>query len=237
MSTVHEGKLTELRERVAVIDEDIARLDNEFAKLAGGFDVGDQSSLKAAAIIEQRISRLRSEKALSLAAQGRIAEQQQQEQLQAELDEKRRLLLQAKQHADLAVQANVEIDRALVNLRELFARRAVALHALASSGVVEATIINKLMTKPCATRAACFARLQTIISIESTAPTSFAPLSSSNPLLLGIGASLAAPPNSVPTDPPQGLVEATKPCGNDSTPPPERPHVERRLPRNGNGGG
>jgi hypothetical protein len=219
MSTVHEGKLTEMQQRIVAIDAEIGRLDGQYSECASRFDIGDEGSMKQAAILEARIDKLRRERQLIGRAQVQIGEKQQQELIQAELDEKRRKLIEAKQHADLAVQANVEIDRALVNLRELFARRAVALHALIATGQCEPIIIGKLLGKPCATRAACHARLQTIISIESTAPTSFAPLASANAMLLGIGSDIS---------------RATNVGGTDSTPPPER-HVERRLPKNGGG--
>jgi hypothetical protein len=212
MTSTHEAKLTELRERVAVIDRDIARLDNEFSDLAARFDTGSQSALKEAAIIEQTISRLRSEKTLSLAAVEKLGEAQQRAQAEAERAGKRRLLIQAKQIADQAAQTNVEIDRMLVGLREAFQRRAAALHALIATGQCEPTIIGKLLSKPVCTRAVCKAGLQTIFAIETTSATSFAPLASANPMLLGIGADLSS-----------------------VSPPPPRAPVERRQPRNNNG--
>jgi hypothetical protein len=82
---------------------------------------------------------LRCEKALALAAQKRIIQQQQYEQAEAEQAAKRERTVEAARHADAIAALNVSID-ALLSLADLFAQRSNALQALASTGVVESGI-------------------------------------------------------------------------------------------------
>jgi hypothetical protein len=87
-----------------------------------------------------------------------------------------------------AVQAlNGELDEELKKLRELCERRQSLLAELAQLDAMNASLLARLSSKAPLTRAACAVGLQRYLSLETTAPGSWAPLSESNSTLLGVG--------------------------------------------------
>jgi hypothetical protein len=219
MSTPSESKLTELRSRAAEIDVEVANLDREFANLAGAFDVGDKSALKRADSIEQQTNALRRERAILIARQHNLHVQRQAEAKAAEQEERRKQEIAAKQIADALAALHVDLDRALVGLREQLERRASLLGQLSNSGAANTTLLPKLLGKASVTRAACAAGLHRHIGIETVAPQSFQPLASINQVLLGIA----------PHHEPDPAEATTTPEAE-----PEQPRPQLRL--RGNGG-
>jgi hypothetical protein len=193
MTAAPDARVTELQTRIAAIDASLADLDAQWNSLAAG-DITDQSTLKAAAIIETRIGNLKREKALVLAAGAQLELKREAEQEQVEKEAKRKQLLEAKQLSDQIASVHVEIDRQLLSLREAFAKRATLLRALSATGQCDATFVNKLLGKASPTRAACHARLHDVLAMEVPAPGSQVPLSSSNVVLLAIGKDLEPDP-------------------------------------------
>jgi hypothetical protein len=187
MTATHEAKLSELQNRVVAIDADLKALDDEYIGLASRFDSGNKHLLQQAEQLEQRRTALVRDKALTLAAAGVLAKQQEAEQQQAQQAEQRKQLLEAKQLGDQVASLHVDLDRMLVGLREAFAKRANLLRALAGTGQCNADWINKLLGKASPTRACCHARLHDVIAMEVPSSSSFVPLASSNPILLAIG--------------------------------------------------
>jgi hypothetical protein len=201
-----EQRQSELQSRLASIDAEISKLDDEFAALAASFSGTDgQTSLRQAEQIEQRLSALRREKAMSIAAQAHVTKQQLDEKAaQAEAD-RRALQAERQQHIDAVTALSVECDDFLQKLRELLERRASHLHSLGTLGANPA-ILAKL-AKASITRAACHFGLSKYIDINRVAPTSLLPLASTSTLVAGLGkegtnAPLASKPSS------EGMVEA-----------------------------
>jgi hypothetical protein len=190
--TPHEAKLTELTHRIAAIDAEVLALDDTYASVAGQFETGNNAhALKQAEQIEHKVSALKRERLLAQAAQARIEQSQKQELIEAEQEANRQRLVEARKHADAASTLNVRCDEAMRALADLFAQRANALHALANTGAVNSTTITKLLGKSAPTRAACAARLHAFIALETCAPGSMQPLSSSN-AVLQVGRAAAA---------------------------------------------
>ena len=184
-----EDRQHELQSRISQIDSDIAALDARFLQLAAEFNSADgNASLRSAEQIEQRLMQLRREKALSIASQAHIVKQIMDErQTQAEA-ERRATLADARKLADAICTLNAELDTHLTQLREMFERRFALLSQLAATGIVDSGFITKLQGKSGATRAFCCSGLHRFVAVEKVGQTSFVPLASVNPILLGIGA-------------------------------------------------
>jgi hypothetical protein len=183
-----ETRQAELQNRISQIDSEIAKLDADFTALAASFNGTDgASSLRQAEQIEQRLSALRREKAMSIAAQSHVTKLQLDEKAaQAEADRRARIA-EAKQHATAIVTLNNEIDQQLSKLREMFERRFACLSQLAATGVVDSGFVTKLQGKSGPTRAFCASGLHRFVAVEKVGQTSFVPLASVNSILLTIG--------------------------------------------------
>jgi hypothetical protein len=183
-----ETRQAELQNRISQIDAEISKLDEDFTALAASFNGTDgRASLKAAERIEQRLIQLRREKALTIASQAHVTrEQLAEKEAQAEAD-RRAVQATAKQLAEGICSANAAIDQMLKQLFEAFQRRASLFHDLGNTGLIDSAVINKLAGKGAATRAACAAHLHAHLALEKVAQGSFVTLSSTNPILLGIG--------------------------------------------------
>jgi hypothetical protein len=181
-----EDRQNELQNRISQIDAAISALDAEFLNLAAEFHSEDGvASLKQAEQIEQRLTQLRREKAVVIAAQGHTTrEQLREKEARAEADRRARQD-ECRQHAEAAAALSVECDEFLQKCRELLERRASHLHALGCLGANPA-ILAKL-GKSALTRAACFHGLSKYIDINRCAPSSLCTLASTNVLVLGLG--------------------------------------------------
>ena len=188
MSSSLADKQNDLQARVDAIDQEIGECDTAFTELASQFSGLDgKESLKQAAQLETRLAALRREKSLALAAQAHITrEQLAEKEAQAEAD-RRAVQATAKQLAEGICSANAAIHQMLKQLFEAFQRRASLFHDLGNTGLIDSAVINKLAGKGAATRAACAAHLHAHLALEKVAQGSFVTLSSTNPILLGIG--------------------------------------------------
>jgi hypothetical protein len=187
MTQTTEARLSGLRDRVMALDASLAKLTDDLAEVANGFDPGNEPALQKAAAIEQLISKLKAEKALTLAAFGRLEERRREEQAEAEQQAKRGQQVEAKRLADQVAALNVRIDQALHGLVDLFAQRAFALQAMGRTGVVDFAFCNRLQTKGPITAAACAVGLHKFVDIVTVAPGSHRSLASINAVLAGIG--------------------------------------------------
>ena len=175
-----DARMAELSSRVQTIDAALGDLDAKYLELAGRWDINDQGLLKEASIIETRITNLKRQKALTLAAGAQLELKRQAEAEaaeQAERDAKRR---EAKQHADAICSLNVEVDRTFNNLTALLSQRTAALKALGNTGIVSDVLTNRMQSKGPVTAAACHAGLARHIDIVAVANTSLRPLADSN---------------------------------------------------------
>jgi hypothetical protein len=181
----HEAKLNELQARVVEIDRMIQNLDSDFADLASDFP--NSNALKRASGIEQRITDLRREKMLALAATARIEQQQKAEQAQAEQAAQRERASAARTIAEQIMRLHEAIDSQLAKLCEQCAERVNLLAALGRTDLVDPQLIMKLSGRAPMTRACCAANLHVHIELQAVSPQGRLPLSSCNELLQGIG--------------------------------------------------
>jgi hypothetical protein len=183
---LHAAKLHELQARVADIDVMIRNLDDDYADAAASFP--HNGALRKAAAIESRVTSLRREKALAIAAQARIEQEQKAAIAEAEQAAKREQASAAREIAVSIMELHVEIDQALKQLCEQCARRVSLLAQLAATELVDATMLMRLSAKPPLTRACCAAGLHRFVDVQTCAPQAMLPLSDCNSLLAGIGA-------------------------------------------------
>jgi hypothetical protein len=187
MNQTHEARLAGLRDRVVAIDASLAALDNDYAELASQFDSGNTEALQKAAAIEQLISKLKAEKALNLAAAGKVEQLRAQQQAEAEREANRQKNAEARRLAQQVMALNERIDQRLRDLHDLFVERNGTLQVLGRTGVVDLGFANKLQTKGPITAAACAVGLHKYIDIVTVAPSSLRPLANVNTVLAGIG--------------------------------------------------
>jgi hypothetical protein len=182
---LHAAKLSELAARVADIDAQVASLDSDYADLAADFP--NNGALKRAAAIESRVTTLRREKALALAATARIEQEQRAATLAAEQAAKAQRASAARQLAEQICACHEAIDATLKALCEACARRVNLLAALGRSELVDPQLIMKLSGRAPMTRACCAANLHVHVELQAVSPQGRLPLSSCNELLQGIG--------------------------------------------------
>jgi hypothetical protein len=182
-AVTHEAKLSQLQQRVGEIDAAIAALDSQYLELAGRFDSHDKHLLQQAEQIEEKGAKLRRERAVCLAAAGQVEQQRQREQVEQEQQARRKLQIEARQHADAVCVINTRIDEALQALADLIAQRSNAVRALIDTGEGNGDWLRKQLGKPVLTRAMCNFGLHRTIDIVGVAATSHAPLSSANRVL------------------------------------------------------
>jgi hypothetical protein len=195
-----EQRQAELQSRIDAIDFEIGQVDEQFAELAAQFTgVDGQDSLRQAAALEAKLANLRREKTLALAAQSHTTARQLAEKEQQAEQDRRAMQAKAKEISSGVITLNDEIDQALIQLGQLFERRASLLHQLGATGVANPITINKLEGKFGPTRACCAAGLHRFISLEKVATQSFVTLASCNVILLGIGTEAVTSSSSTPS--------------------------------------
>jgi hypothetical protein len=181
-----EARQAELQKRIDQIEVEIGQIDQEFTALAAAFNgIDGKDSLRQASALETRLSKLRQEKSLAMAAQAHCTKEQLSEKQKQAEAERRARQLQRRQLADGVATLNAELDAELVHLREMLERRAALLHQLGTHGCNPQILIK--LGKSALTRAACFHRLDKFIDVNRCAPSAMASLASTNPILSGIG--------------------------------------------------
>jgi hypothetical protein len=178
-------KLHELQERVIEIDKIIKNLDTDYADLAADFP--NNGALKRAAAIEQRVTDLRREKALAIAATARIEQEQKAKIAEAEQAAKREHASKARAIAEQIMRLHEAIDQQLQTLAAQCAERVGLLAALGRTDLVDPQLIMKLAGRGPVTRAFCAANLHVHVELQAVSPQGRLPLSSCNSLLAGIG--------------------------------------------------
>jgi hypothetical protein len=186
---VNQTKLHELQSRIVDIDAQVASLDNDYADIAADFP--NNGALKRAAAIESRVTTLRREKALALAAQSRIKQQQQDEAAQAAQAVERERASKAREIATAIMALHSEIDLAVKQLCEQCARRVSLLAQLAQTELVDSAMLMRLSGRAPLTRAACYHGLHRFLELQVVSPQGMIALSDSNSLLAGVAAPAA----------------------------------------------
>jgi hypothetical protein len=198
MSTDLATRITQLRDRAAVLAAQMVSLRDERRahSLAAVFDA-DKKALAIVTDADRQLDTLSKEQ-LTISSAIETAEALlKQQHLEAEQAERTALAVEANRCAQVVSTINIELDTMLQALREAFERRAVALGALARTGVPDVAYVNKLSNKLTATRAACAVGLHKFIDLNAVSQVSHLPLASTNTALLAIG----VPPE--PTSPPR----------------------------------
>jgi hypothetical protein len=186
---LHAAKLNELQSRIADIDTMIRNLDDDYAQAAASFP--GNGALRKAAAIEQRVTDLRREKALALAATVRIEQEQKAAAAAAEQAVKAQRASKARDIAVSIMQLHGEIDQQLKALCEQCARRVSLLAQLAQTELVDAGLVMRLSARAPVTRAACYHGLDRWLELQAVSPQGRIALQDSNSLLSGIGAPAA----------------------------------------------
>jgi hypothetical protein len=184
----------QLQEQIAALDRDLAAINADYAALVAKLAMGDKNALRQADALDQKRTVLIRSKAMNLAAGGLLEQRRVEEESEAQQAENRKRILEAREIASQIAALHTGLDSKLVELRQALETRVALLRVLASTGQCDATFLNKLLCKPAATRSFCFARLHDHVAMEVPASSSFAPLSSSNTVLLAIGKDVAAEP-------------------------------------------
>jgi len=182
MST-YADRLSQLRARLTDVGKQLSSLADRRKSFSLAAATGDATARKQIADTDAEAEALRrEEQTISAAVETAVALDKQQE-----LEEHARQV-DAHRHAQGVIALNLEIDAALVHLREMFERRAVLLAGLARTNIVDGLFVGRLAGKAGPTRAACHAGLAKFIALEHPAPQSVRPLADTNTILVGIGA-------------------------------------------------
>jgi hypothetical protein len=187
MSTPQEQqtKLSELQSRIVEIDRMIQNLDNDFADCANDFP--SSTSLRRASGIEQRITDLRREKMLALAATAKLEQTQKAAMAEAAQAVERAQASKARTIAEQLMQLHESIDQQLRVLAESCLQRQNLLSALGRSAEAYLAVATRLSQRAPLTRAACYHGLHKFIQLEAVSPQGMIALSDANSLLSGIG--------------------------------------------------
>jgi hypothetical protein len=180
-----QTKLQELAARVIEIDITIKNLDDDYASLASDFP--NNNALRRAAGIEARVTDLRREKALAIAAQTRIEQEQKAKIAEAAHAAQRERSGAAKQIAEQIMRVHEAIDAQLQTLAAQCAERVGLLAALGRTDLVDPQLIMKLAGRGPVTRAFCAANLHVHVELQAVSPQGRLPLSSCNQLLASVG--------------------------------------------------
>ena len=187
MST-YADRLSQLRARLTDVGKQLSSLADRRKSFSLAAATGDATARKQIADTDAEAEALRrEEQTISAAVETAVALDKQQE-LEAQAAEEHARQVDAHRHAQGVIALNLEIDAALVHLREMFERRAVLLAGLARTNIVDGLFVGRLAGKAGPTRAACHAGLAKFIALEHPSPQSVRPLADTNTILVGIGA-------------------------------------------------
>jgi hypothetical protein len=173
------AKLTSLADRRKQYSYAAASGDTRARK-----QLDDDSFEETSLVKEQQVLNSAVETALAL---------EKQHELEAKQAEEHVRQVEANKCAQGVVALNEEIDLALVQLRELFERRAIILRSLGNTAVCDPSLLMRLSNRAGATSAAHHAGLGRHVNLEMMPVVSQRPLSDVNVVLIGIGESPSKP--------------------------------------------
>ncbi len=174
MST-YADRLSQLRARLTDVGKQLSSLADRRKSFSLAAATGDATARKQIADTDAEAEALRrEEQTISAAVETAVALDKQQE-LEAQAAEEHARQVDAHRHAQGVIALNLEIDAALVHLREMFERRAVLLAGLARTNIVDGLFVGRLAGKAGPT-------------LEPPSPQSVRPLADTNTILVGIGA-------------------------------------------------
>jgi hypothetical protein len=192
-------RINELRKRVSDIASQLTSLTDKRKSYSLAATEGDERAKKAIADCDFQTDSLhREEQTVNSAIETATALHKQQE-----VDTERKERHQKEVDARLAAQAiaalNLEIDEALVHLKEIFDRRASLLTELADTQVVDPGLIMRLNHRSGPTASAQLAGLNRFLALEMTPAASVRPLATANEILVRIGAEPEPEPDNRPS--------------------------------------
>jgi len=182
-----ENRVQTYKQRQIAIETRLFAIEAERQRLSPAAVDGDRKAIAAIDALDSERSRLVSEQATITAAASQVEQLMRDEQLAGE---RKAALLHDNQSNELAASIatlNSEIDQALINLRQIFERRADLLGALTATPAGNSPALTGLARKFGPTGAACHAGLQRYLALEVVAAGAARPLASANELLEGIG--------------------------------------------------
>jgi hypothetical protein len=180
-------KLTLLRQRASDISVKLTALADKRRSYSLAATEGDKTAIKQVADTDFESDGLRREVQTLQSAIECAEALEKQQALDHEQEHQHQKQVEAYNHARAIIALSLEIDDALLHLRQMFERRASLLDGLARTEVCHPGFVARLQNKSVLTRASCSHGLHRHLSIETCSPTSMRPLAESNELLLGIG--------------------------------------------------
>jgi hypothetical protein len=183
----YADKISEFNKRIADIATKLAGLSDkrkEYAYAAASGDTRARKALDDASFEEASL--VREQQVLHSACETAQALERQHE-LEEQAAEEHSRQVEAHKCAQAVAAFNVELDGMLLQLRECFERRLIALRSLSNTATVDPNLIMRLSNKAGPTSAAHSAGLGRHLNLDMVPVVSQRPLADSNTVLLGIG--------------------------------------------------
>jgi hypothetical protein len=179
------SRIEELRRRAEAVAAELINIAARRKQHSLDAAIGDKGAIKSIADLDAENDSLKKE-AMTISSALEMAEQRErEEQQEAEARERHAREVDAYRAARAVITLQHEIDEALLQLRQIFERRAIALNALGN--VVDHGLVTRLSNKSNATSAAQLAGLSKYLNLEMTPAGALRPLASSDEILLRIG--------------------------------------------------
>jgi hypothetical protein len=183
----YSDKIEEFHRRISDIAAKLTSLGDKRKSYSLAAASGDPRALKQVGEVDWELDALRKEQqTLNSAVETALALEKQHE-LEAKAAEDRARQIEAHKSAQAVAGINVELDSLLVQLRECFERRALALRSLSNTNTVDPNLIMRLTSRAGPTSAAHNAGLGRHMNLDMVPVVAQRPLADSNSLLLGIG--------------------------------------------------
>jgi hypothetical protein len=176
-----------LKDRISEIGSRLTSLADKRRSYSLAASEGDTKAKAEIGVIDSEVTSLQRDAATFEAGISTAQALQRQEDLDLQQQVQREREVEAYNHARAIISLNLEVDTALLHLREMLERRSSLLSGLQQTEKVDPGFVARLSNKAALTRAACHAGLHRFLSIETCAPGSMVPLASTNETLLGIG--------------------------------------------------
>jgi chromosome segregation ATPase len=189
----HQSKLDQFAKRRQAIDSrmiELEQLRREFTVLAAK---DDQAALQRIMKLDAEATNLRRELSLLSDAAAEIRHQQVQAAEAAAKQQREQREAEGRKLAVEVQSVNHQLDTTLIQLRQMFQRRAELIGALNNCKTMNAAYLSRLQSKFGSTAACRAAGLDKFLSLEHVPPEHVVPLVDSNKSLVPAA---TAPPNS-----------------------------------------
>ena len=175
----YAAKIARFEQRAAEIEGKLNNLSERRKAFALGAVEGNKTSLKAIQDIDCEADDLRHERETLTAAIEQARQLQHDQEAEISRKDRESRLGEARKIADSVLTLNMEIDSAMKTMRQMFERRANLVRQLGGIGVIDPSLILRMLQRLGPTCAARKAELNRYISIEHVPPHQLRPLAES----------------------------------------------------------